>query len=67
MQTDEITLITFIANLILQTKLDREISKEFVDRFKEGIRMDNGPNSEPSTEDEGTEGYDEEELLNYTE
>ena len=49
------------------TKLDREISKEFVERFKEGIRMDNGPNSEPSTEDEGTEGYDEEELLNYTE
>ena len=54
-------------NQSVLTKLDREISKEFVDRFKEGVRMNTGPNSEPSTEDEDTEGYDEEELLNYTE
>lgn len=53
-------------NQSVLTKLDREISKEFVDRFQ-GVRMNNRPNSQPSTEDEDSEGYDEEELLNYTE
>jgi len=44
------------------TKLDRDLSKEFIGRFKESTRI----NSEPASEDEDTEGYDEDELLNYS-